>query len=102
MRLGHGPMTPVPHRVVGRREETKDVMTLSVAPLADRPMVFRPGQFNMLYAPGVGEVAISASGDCRDQTTLVHTIRNVGAVTKAMAAMRAACCGGITLATSAV
>jgi len=88
VRLGHGPMTPVPHRVVGRREETKDVMTLSVAPLADRPMVFRPGQFNMLTAFGVGEVAISVSSAPGEAGPLRHCLRDVGPVTHALCRAR--------------
>ena len=46
--------------------------------------VFRPGQFNMLYAHGAGEVPISISGDPRDERRLRHTIRAVGAVTRAL------------------
>jgi NAD(P)H-flavin reductase len=45
---------------------------------------FRPGQFNMLYLHGVGEVAISISGDPTDTRRLVHTIRAVGTVTRGM------------------
>jgi NAD(P)H-flavin reductase len=36
----------------------------------------------MLYAPGVGEAAISISGDPNDAYRLVHTIRAVGDVTR--------------------
>jgi hypothetical protein len=49
---------------------------------------FRPGQFNMLYVFGVGEVPISISGDPDRPETLVHTTREVGAVTRAMRALR--------------
>lgn len=42
----------------------------------------RPGQFNMLYLPGVGEAAISVSG--RDGDTWLHTIRTAGNVTRAL------------------
>ncbi len=42
---------------------------------------FEPGQFNMLYVPGVGEVAISISSD-PDEETLEHTIRIVGRTTR--------------------
>jgi NAD(P)H-flavin reductase len=38
----------------------------------------------MIYAFGVGEVPISISGDPVKNTALVHTIREVGAVTRAM------------------
>ncbi len=46
---------------------------------------FAPGQFNMLYIPGCGEVAISISGSSQDGTLLRHTIRHVGRVTNAIA-----------------
>jgi NAD(P)H-flavin reductase len=50
---------------------------------------FRPGQFNMLYAHGAGEVPISISGDPDRPERLVHTIRAVGAVTDVMARLGA-------------
>lgn len=43
-----------------------------------------PGQFNMLYVPGVGEAAISISSDSEEHQTLDHTIRVVGSVTRAI------------------
>lgn len=49
---------------------------------------FAPGQFAMLYVFGVGEVPISFSGDPARSTTLVHTVRAVGAVTRALCALR--------------
>ena len=45
---------------------------------------FAPGQFNMLYVPGVGEAAISISSDASDRGALSHTIRVVGSVTRAV------------------
>lgn len=45
---------------------------------------FLPGQFNMLYQFGFGEVAISISGHPHESKTLVHTIRAVGGVTNSM------------------
>lgn len=48
---------------------------------------FRPGQFNMLYLPGVGEAAISVSGDPAEPQLLAHTIRAAGNVTHALAAL---------------
>jgi NAD(P)H-flavin reductase len=78
-------MTPVPYRVASRRRETHDTWTLGLDPLAE-PVVPAPGQFNMLYAYGVGEVPISTSGDPRFGGTLMHTIRVVGSVSAALAA----------------
>jgi NAD(P)H-flavin reductase len=79
-------MLPVPHRVVSRTSETTDTWTLELEPLAEhiRP---RAGQFNMLYAFGVGEVPISTSGNHDDDGPLTHTLRAVGAVTSALCAL---------------
>jgi NAD(P)H-flavin reductase len=44
---------------------------------------FLPGQFNMLYLPGIGEAAISISSDAEEPGTLLHTIREAGNVTRA-------------------
>jgi len=78
-----GPMTPVPYRVVSRAPETADTWTLRLEPLGD-PVVPAPGQFNMLYAFGVGEVPISTSAAPDAGGALVHTIRDVGAVSHAL------------------
>ncbi len=44
---------------------------------------FKPGQFNMLYLPGIGEVPISISSAPSDHD-LTHTIRVAGDVTTAI------------------
>ncbi len=46
---------------------------------------FRPGQFNMLYLPGVGEAAISLSAHPAARRRWSHTIRVAGNVTQALA-----------------
>ena len=46
---------------------------------------FEPGQFNMLYLPGVGESAISISSDPSPSASLLHTVRVAGNVTRALA-----------------
>lgn len=79
-----GPMTPIFHRIERRRRETHDVVTLELKmPEAS----FRPGQFNMLYAFGCGEVPISMSGDAA-AGSMVHTIRAVGPVSKALTELK--------------
>ena len=79
------PMLPQPHRIERMRRETHDVFTLELKPMkGDSVMRFAPGQFNMLYVFGTGEAAISISGDPTDNNKLMHTIRAVGTVTKAM------------------
>jgi NAD(P)H-flavin reductase len=50
---------------------------------------FRPGQFNMLYVPGVGEAAISISGDARCADVMPHTVRQAGNVTGSLAGLSA-------------
>ena len=45
---------------------------------------FRPGQFNMLYLPGAGEIAISVSAGAEFRGTWDHTIRVAGNVTRTL------------------
>lgn len=79
------PMVPRPFVVREFREETRDTFTLTLAPPeANGAPAFEPGQFNMLYVFGVGEVPVSISGDPGRPEILVHTVRAVGGVTKAL------------------
>ncbi len=73
-------LVPVMCDINRRQQDTEDVFTLDIAPPPGYPG-FAPGQFNMLYVPGVGEAAISISGDPQDSYRLLHTIRAVGDVT---------------------
>lgn len=79
------PMLPVPYLLVARTAETHDCVTLRLEPARDSLPPFQAGQFTMLAMPGVGEVAISISGNPASQDgTLTHTIRAVGAVSTAL------------------
>ncbi len=80
--LSPGPYLPTPLPIAGVVRELEGVYTLHFTPA--QPFAFRPGQFNMLYLHGVGEVPISISGDAGQPAVLVHTIRAVGTVTRAM------------------
>lgn len=82
------PMLPEPHRLERVRRETHDTFTLELKPAQGDVKPFAPGQFNMLYVFGTGESAISISGDPADTDTLVHTVRAVGTVTRAMQKLR--------------
>lgn len=82
------PMVPRLFRIARRVREVDGCFTLYLKSTDGQPYRFKPGQFNMLYVFGVGEVAISVSGDCRDPDTLVHTVREVGSVTRAMALLK--------------
>lgn len=83
-------LMPSPWRVSHVRREIADAFTLTLEPQVDTgPAAFLPGQFNMLYVFGCGEVPISISGAVGEGGQLKHTIRAVGAVTAAMQRLRA-------------
>jgi len=81
------PMAPSPFRIQRVLKETYDTYTLELDPAngADG-LSFAPGQFNMVYVSGVGEVPISISGDPDKPRTLIHTVRSVGTVTQKLCA----------------
>ena len=82
-------MMPAVARVAGVRRETADTWTLELDPPSKQgEWAYRAGQFNMLYAFGVGEVPISISGSAPRQGTLLHTVRAVGAVSRALAQLK--------------
>ncbi len=83
------PMAPLPFRLDRVRMDSSDTFTMEMSSVdPERICRFKPGQFNMLYAHGVGEVPISISGDPSRPDTLVHTTREVGIVTRALRALR--------------
>jgi NAD(P)H-flavin reductase len=77
-------MALAPFLIRKTAQETHDTFTLELEPGGSRPFAFAAGQFNMLYVFGVGEVPISISGDPTVPQPLIHTIRAVGTVSKAM------------------
>ncbi|MCU0573548.1 MAG: FAD/NAD(P)-binding protein [Syntrophobacteraceae bacterium] len=78
-------MIPMPYVVRRAHRETTDTFTLEMAPTVETTVApFLPGQFNMLYAFGVGEVPISVSGNPAESACLTHTVRAVGSVTRAL------------------
>jgi NAD(P)H-flavin reductase len=81
------PMVPRFAPVLSVRRETHDVVTLTLDVSPWGGFAFEPGQFNMLYAFGVGEVAISVSGDPARTGELVHTIRALGPTTRKLAGL---------------
>ncbi|WP_217809459.1 FAD/NAD(P)-binding protein [Maritimibacter sp. HL-12] len=78
-------MVPVIARVTGRTRELSDVVTFEME--VEGWPGFAPGQFNMLSVFGVGEIPISISGPVSDTTRIIHTIRDVGPVSHALAAL---------------
>jgi NAD(P)H-flavin reductase len=92
-----GPMTPALYRVESYIKETSDTFTIGLAPsgagvddLAPGGVQYNcaPGQFNMLYIFGMGEVPISISASPAHGGLLTHTTRDVGSVTKALSALK--------------
>lgn len=83
----------LPHEavIVERADESATVFTLKLRftdAAQQRSYRYAPGQFNMLYLYGVGEVAISIVSDPEHDELLDHTIRRVGRVTMGIAALR--------------
>src|SRR6185312_3515910 len=79
------PMIPHPYRMAEIAKETADTFTFALEPQSgDRLPRFAPGQFSMLYVPGVGELPISISGDPDDLSRLTYTVRAVGQATQSL------------------
>lgn len=78
---------PLPHRVVDTRPETADTVTFRLEPVHEALSPFAPGQFAMIYAFGVGEAPISVAGILPDGG-LQHTVRSVGAVSRALCELK--------------
>ncbi len=86
---GLDPMLPRPFVLKSIEQENVDTWTLELEAVdADGDLAFEPGQFNMVYRLGVGEVPISISSDPTRPERLLHTIRSVGAVTGGLCAMK--------------
>lgn len=86
------PHRPWRARVVERIQESATIFTLRLEfldPEIRASYHFAPGQFNMVYLYGVGEVAISIVSDPKDPTLLDHTIRTVGRVTNGISQLQA-------------
>ena len=86
---GSDPMVPRLARVVRRWREALHTWTIEIEsdPPRDDP-TFEPGQFNMLYVFGVGEIPISMNGDPAASRRLRHTVRAVGQVSAALTRLR--------------
>ena len=86
------PMLPHPAVIQSIKPEAYGISTFSLAfrdPAEAAAYRFFPGQFNMLYLPGVGEVAISICSDPGEPQALGHTIRYAGSVTRAIGRLHA-------------
>lgn len=82
------PMLPNRYRIRGAWPEIAGVTSMDLTPVDGTAATFLPGQFNMLYVFGVGEIAISISGNPAEPGRLIHTTRSVGAVSAALTSLR--------------
>lgn len=78
-------------RIIDVKKELGDVVTLSLRTSnKDSPLLkAKPGQFNMLYLYGIGEVPISYSVLPDRRGIFKHTIRRVGTVTRVLVQLKA-------------
>ncbi|MDZ7799684.1 MAG: FAD/NAD(P)-binding protein [Trueperaceae bacterium] len=81
-------MMPTLYTVDAFHQDNHDTFTLDLHAPTGSVLSFEPGQFNMLYVFGVGEIPISISSDPADTSRLLHTTRVVGTVTRAMSNLR--------------
>jgi NAD(P)H-flavin reductase len=78
-------MIPELYRVKQITPEIPATFTLELEPEGTGEIPsFATGQFNMLYLFGIGEIPISISGNPTQRNTLVHTVRAVGATSRAL------------------
>ena len=83
------PMIPAPFCVQRVHREAPDTVTLELKPAkGGAAIAFAPGQFNMIYVFGVGEVPMSITGNPAQTDIFVHTIRSVGAVSGALGKLK--------------
>lgn len=72
-------------------QESSDIFTLTIQPTdfqRQQNAHFLPGQFNMVYLFGVGEVAISIVSASSEDGFYSHTIRSVGRVTQGLSLLK--------------
>lgn len=84
-------LEPVWARITSITTEAQGISTYwlqFVDPAVQSLYTFKPGQFNMVLIPGFGEAAISISSNSEDRSTLGHTIRFVGNVTRAVSRLK--------------
>ena len=87
----YNPHQPHEAIIVERVDEGANLFSLRLKfsdPKLQDTYEFEPGQFNMLYLYGVGEIAISIVSDPEDSHIIDHTIRIVGRVTHGMANLK--------------
>lgn len=88
----HDIYLPFDAEIIERTQESPSIFTLKLQ-FTDQQQQhdyrFLPGQFNMLYLFGVGEVALSIASDPDDHAFYSHAIRRVGRVTHGLSLLKA-------------
>ncbi|HBH52936.1 MAG TPA: Ni/Fe hydrogenase subunit gamma [Planctomycetaceae bacterium] len=87
MTVSNNPWVHDTVRIAAIRQELPDVWTYDLEltdPRRQAEYRFEPGQFNMLYLPGVGESAISISANPASRGPVAHTVRLAGNVTRTL------------------
>ncbi len=82
---GVNPFVIYPAQILEKRLEATDIVSfrMKIFDASSRQSFkFSSGQFNMLYAFGVGEIAISIVSDPDEPEFLDHTIRMVGRISR--------------------
>jgi NAD(P)H-flavin reductase len=82
------PMVPVLMKIKKISWETEDIYTLILEQENEEAFVFKPGQFNMIYAFAKGEAAISISSDPSKNSNISHSIHKIGYVTNALSQLK--------------
>lgn len=85
------PMIPQPAKVAEIKSEAYAITTYTLTyedKVVRKNYQFRPGQFNELYLPGIGEAPISVSSDPSQPEKLGHTIRYAGNLTRAISRLQ--------------
>ena len=76
---------PLEAAVIGVEQESPTIVTLTLC-LTDTEAAnayqFSPGQYNMLYIKGIGEIPMSIASDPDTPEALSHTVRAVGRVSR--------------------
>jgi len=91
LRMMPDPMLPLSAVIEDIQPEAYGISTFSMVFMNTAQSAtyhFAPGQFNMIYLPGFGEVAISISSDPGTPHVMGHTIRYAGSVTRAIGRLK--------------
>jgi NAD(P)H-flavin reductase len=84
-------LIPFEAEILSRKKEASGIYTFRIKILNShirRNFQFQPGQFNMIYLFGAGEIPISIVSDPDDPELLDHTVRVVGGVSEKMSRMK--------------